>query len=42
MPALFCIGYLQERGLQTISLVWLQSLILLISASQVARGPIQS
>jgi hypothetical protein len=35
-PALFCVGYFRDR-ISTICLGWLQTLILLISASWVAR-----
>jgi hypothetical protein len=36
-PAFFCDGFFQDRVSQTICPVWLQTRILLISASQVAR-----
>jgi hypothetical protein len=35
--SLFCVGYFQDRVSQTICLGWLQTAILLISASSVAR-----
>jgi hypothetical protein len=33
LPALFCVGYFQDRVSQTVSPSWLQTRILLISAS---------
>jgi hypothetical protein len=36
-PALFCDGFFQDRGSWTICLGWLRTVILLISASWVAR-----
>jgi hypothetical protein len=37
MPGLFCFGYFQDRVSRTIFLGWIRTVILLISASQVAR-----
>jgi hypothetical protein len=37
LPAMFCIGFFRDRVSRTICLGWPQSMIFLISASQVAR-----